>query len=600
MNKTFRIIFPLLLLTFLIIVEFTTVLAQNAPPLPKAIPRVVGIDFKTPKIPGAKVRGRLVYEDSGLPFRYAVFGLVKTDQKTSTYGTTFVRTDENGDFLLEDVKQGEYYPYVKNDGVLNPDAYHQLNRFDKDSVKPEEIFQKIKVAGMGEFQIFVRAKRGGSVSGVVKYFDGESAVGVKVEALRMVGDKFLSYPVGNVKTDDRGYYRFPALPEGTYTVRVIEPISHSNEQIRYYSSEDNHGMELLKTYYPQGQTATEANSFELFLGQEQTSINITLSERSLFDVSGRVVLKSTGQPLKNFKIRFYPLIEKGDEGLTSGNAGVRSGSDVKTGMSLNDADIPSEWKFRSLPKGKYRITASQIRSYGKNAKNKPKYPDVSKDVEIIDGDIDNLILEIPVSSIIRGVVVSENGKPLPNYLRIYGANLDNNNFAFAEFEEPGKPEKNVTRKFFAIAKLTAGKIKLRMSGRQFYIHSVSVGGRTVENETVEIGEGETLENVQIVIGSEMGTLRGKVKNFDSEKRVGILLIDPKQGFEPSFFGDVKKNGTYEIKAKPGEYKVVIWSNQRQPQTREEAIKMKKEMMEKAPTVTIKLNEVSDLDIDMPS
>lgn len=596
MNKSFRYISWTSFLCLLILTNINFSLAQNYPP-PPPMPK-----SNTSSIPGANVRGRVVYEDSGLPVRYAFFTLVKVDDQSRYYSAKFSKTDENGEFFLEDVEAGNYYPYLKNDGILNPDAYNTLNRFDPDSKKAEDVFQKISINGVGEFQIFVRAKRGSSFSGKVRYFDGEAAVGVKVEALRKISDKFLAYPVGNVTTDDRGYYRFAGLPEGSYTVRVIEPISHKIENIRYYGREYDDGKNLLKTYYPQAETAKEASGFEIFPGQEQASINVTLPERRLFNVSGKVVLKPTGEPLKNFRISFYPLFNI-DEGLTYGSSGgIGSGSG--TGSSSADPQIPSEWSLHNLPKGKYRMTASQVALYGEQAKNQTKYPDVSKEIEIKDSNVDNVIFEIPVGASIKGTIVSEDGKPLPNYVRILARNTETDDRAYSDIDYSNNDsKKTVTQKKFEINKLTSGKTKLVFNGRDLYIRSISVGDKVITDETLEIEEGETVENVRIVLAGDLGTFKGKIRNYDSTQTLGVILIDGSLTSADSrsvtYYSAVKKDGTYETNAKPGEYRVIIFKQNNSVKTREGADKLLNDLLKNAPTITIRANETQTLDLDMP-
>ena len=77
-----------------------------------------------PAIPAVSViRGRVVYEDSGLPVRRATIGLIETRRfsdvvgsKTLTYQSIvperFVLTDENGNFKFRHVMAGSYYPSV--------------------------------------------------------------------------------------------------------------------------------------------------------------------------------------------------------------------------------------------------------------------------------------------------------------------------------------------------------------------------------------------------------------------------------------------------------------------------------------------------------
>jgi hypothetical protein len=140
------------------------------------------------KVTGATVRGRLIYEDTSRPVRYALVMLMPDKSEYSIYSSKFVKTDENGEFVIKNVKAGTYIPYVKSEGILNLNSYKFSFRQQINDDKSDSQFEKIVVGGLGEFQVVVRARRGGSISGKIVYADGESAVGVKIEALRKDGE----------------------------------------------------------------------------------------------------------------------------------------------------------------------------------------------------------------------------------------------------------------------------------------------------------------------------------------------------------------------------------------------------------------------------
>lgn len=81
------------------------------------------------KITGATLRGRIIYEDSGRPVRYALVSLVRDEKEKrpdgfySGYSAKHVKTDENGEFVIRNVGAGSYYPLVKFEGILNRNSY---------------------------------------------------------------------------------------------------------------------------------------------------------------------------------------------------------------------------------------------------------------------------------------------------------------------------------------------------------------------------------------------------------------------------------------------------------------------------------------------
>ncbi len=554
------------------------------------------------QVTGATVRGTVVYEDTGRPVRYVSVTLVNTDDARSAYSQQYAKTDENGMFILKNVKAGTYYLYAKNKGILNPDVYES---FDPDTKKKfrASLFQQVPVNGNGDFDYQFRVKRGGSISGIVRYADGEVAPNVKVEALRKIGDKFSAYSIrsladaGESTTDDRGYYRFAGLPEGQYIVRAIEPASHKIEQEDYLgSSLSGDGKEYLQTYFPNGSTSKSATGIDVFFAQEQTSINITIPKRELYTVSGRVVLKKTGEALKNFEINFYKM-DTTDEGLEYGNVARTSAA----GFGFSDKEIPSEWSLRSLPKGKYRIVARQVKLYRSNNNEQPKYPDVEKEIEITDSNIENLLLEVQTGGSIKGVILDRDGKNLPQrmYLRANGESVEIDYSQYKENDPASQKQLS-----FEAHKLLAGEIRFRIFSDGYYLSQVFIGNRESENLTLDLKEGENPEDVRLIIASDLGTVKGRVANMENATEVGVYLIKKEAGTREnpriSFGSLAKANGTYEIKAAPGDYYIIVndQSNRRR-ETPEEFYEKLRNLLMNASTVTIKPFETTDINLDMP-
>ena len=174
--------YVILIVVFLTLLT-ASIVGQSAPPPPPPVPQ----KYNAPaKVPGATVRGKLVYADTGAPVRYALIGFTTTGGKRTS--GEFVRTDEHGNFVYEDLKGGAYYPVVKNRGILNPEAFNSRAITKKDRQnKLESTFPRIEVENGGQYQIMVRARRGATITGTIRYFDGEPAVGIKVEALPALG-----------------------------------------------------------------------------------------------------------------------------------------------------------------------------------------------------------------------------------------------------------------------------------------------------------------------------------------------------------------------------------------------------------------------------
>lgn len=561
------------------------------------------------KITGATVRGRVLYDDTARPARYVMIALAEDKTSVSTYSLTFVKTDENGEFVIKNVKAGTYIPYIKSDGVMNSDSFKFAFRgVSKDEI-PADFFQKISVSGLGEFQVEVRAKRGGAVSGRIIYADGEAAVGVKVEVLKKNGERYDNASqiygnqgVGTATTDDRGFYRLSALPAGTYIVRVIEPVSHSQRNSQYdYSSQYNQSS-TLRTYFPEGEDPKKARELEITYGQEQTAIDVTLPDRQLFDISGMVIQKANKQPIDKANIMFYRVSETNDVAF-SGGFGGNSTTSAKSG----------NWTLQNLPKGKYRIVVSQGYNYqsgGQNNQNKQEFSSITKEIEITDKDIPDLVFEMSVGASIEGTITIEGGKDVPQDLRLYAINPKTGEMLYSDYVylQTGTRQQTVQpvkQRTFRIAKLNEGKYRLVYfgSGKTYYVKSVSGKGVSGNAETeLEIKEGEKVTGVQVVLASDMGTVKGKVEGFDGSQTFVVLLkagATIEQAQSQSYSAVVKPNGDYEVQAAPGEYSIFVISSKNRPKTQAEATDWLKTLLENASKITVRANETETMTLTMP-
>ncbi len=553
------------------------------------------------QITGATVRGKVVYDDTGRPARYVMIALAEDKKDSSSrYSLKYAKTDENGDFVLKNIKAGTYVPYIKSDGVLNLDSFNFSFSDRATSPVPADFFQKITVGGLGEFLVEVRAKRGGAVSGRISYADGEAAVGVRVEVLRKSGERYENTSTlyggqanGTVTTDDRGVYRLAMLPAGTYIVRVIEPVSHSQNTSQYDNSRMNQSS-TLQTYFPEGEDMKKAKEIEITYAQEQTAIDITLPERQLFDISGIVIQKGNKQPIEKADIKFFRTNEDNQSNIVySGGSGTVS---AKSG----------NWTLQNLPKGKYRIQVSQGYIYqSNNQTNQPQqeFSSVTKEIEITDKNLENLVFELPLGASIEGTIRIEGDKPVPQYLQLWAVNEETGEGAFLDYNYSQSRDQNsqqTKQKPFRFAKLKEGKYRITSLGRGFYIKSISGSGG---DGLIEVKEGEKLNGVQIVLSTDLGTVKGKVTDFDGQQQAFIVLMKAGASVEQvnsqAVSDIIKPNGEFEIKAAPGEYSIFVVSMKNRPNTEAEFKEWLKKILEDAPKVTVKANEATNITLSMP-
>jgi 5-hydroxyisourate hydrolase-like protein (transthyretin family) len=574
---------------------------------------------------GSIVRGRAFYEDTGKPVRRGWIGfikirelVVKEDEETGailssggSYGAEkYVLTNDQGEFVLKGVKAGVYISTLKVKGVLNPEVYDRQN----------PLFPHISIDGTNEVQVNVAVKRGGAVSGKIYYPDGEPVIGAKVQILKKqekVNENSSSYAASDsitvAVTDDRGFYRFAGLPAYEYYVRVIEPSVHSetDKSVSSYETAQFDSSSELKTFYPSVSNIKEAKTVAVILGQEQGDVDIQIPDRRLFRISGTVVAKNNKNPLNGMKVAFEKIVE--------GQRGTYVSFDRSKQTGTNEQGI---WAFKDLPKGKYRVTVTMEDSYRDyyspspqatppKTDSPPKYAPLTKEIEIEDKDLQDLVFELAPEATISGTIVIDGEKPFPRYVGIFvfdrQKNLNGSTFISNSGEGKNAQNKPNAPKTFRIGKLSEGKFIFNAASEPgYYIKSVKLGNTDLLKSPLELKDGEAVADVQILLGTDVGILKGKIRNYKPEGRAFVAAIPVDavalgiNGMQRSAGAAVKPNGEFEIKAAPGEYFVIIGTDKNRPAPEKGNLdEWFRELVKDAPRVTLKSGETETISLDYP-
>lgn len=602
----------IVILIFVLAFTSVSAIAQTATPVPV-------IEQELPA--NSTVRGRVFYEDTGRAVKRASIMLVS---KGSGGRESSGLTDANGLFQIKNVRAGTYYAFVNAPGIVSPLAFADITKPKQDTFDLAiDGFPAIIVNGITDLDVQIPARRGGAISGRVMYSDGDAAIGVKVEILRKVEEKFV--PVipnfstffsmmegraGVSQTDDRGFYRFAGLPSGEYIVKIVENVSHGDKK-GYESFE---GLifgkgSFMTMYYPDVFELEKAESITIGYGQEQSEMNITIPDRELYTIEGKIVSAKDKLPIRNAKII---LKKEGEDTPTS-----IFGPEERLQQSV-DSDERGVWHFKELPKGKYKLVVEAMYSefdaaskvYGGNTSyasnriysnlnmtvsNAPtkKFAAKLQEITIEDKSLSELVIELNYGATISGTVVTENNGEMPESVTIR-ASTENveifssdfvNNFSYDQ-----KPKKNHD---FRLESVAEGKTYLRiyMPDQDYYVKSATAGGKDLLVEAFELKEGDALVNVKIVLGINVGTLKGKVLNENNEvvKNAQFTLVptDARRrnaSLYRSVIADTE--GNFETKSAPGEFAIVFLTEALAAKKFEELNKWLDEAMKSAQTVRI--------------
>ncbi|MEO8073558.1 MAG: carboxypeptidase regulatory-like domain-containing protein [Acidobacteriota bacterium] len=563
---------------------------------------------------GSVVRGRVVYQNTGKPLRRGWIGFYKIRELVEppkdaagkimtvarSYGTEkYVLTNDEGEFVMKGVKAGIYLPVVKVAGILNSDF--------SDVENPN--FQQIAVDGVSEIQTNIGIQRGGAISGRVLYADGEPVIGARMQIFVKKDGRFMPHfssvdsSITSV-TDDRGYYRFSALPSNDYFILVIESSIQSNGSnlVRGYNTNSFNNDSQLKIFYPNVGEITEAQPISTFPGQEQSDMNLTIPDRRLFTVSGLVVAKNNNLPLKNMRVSFQKISE---------NLGFGFGS---TQASQAATDKQGNWTLVDLPAGKYRLTATPntrnviYNGQSQPVDNQPKYAPITKEIEIENENLTGILFELSEQATISGKVFLEDGKAFsdPVFLGAFDEEKKINSSAFIRNQVNGNNQAQKPTNEFRIEGLSAGNFQLTASinGGKYFVKSITLNNKDVKDSPFELKDGENIEGVRVILSSDVGTVKGRINNFENKGRTFVVLIptgkSPMLALRSSGGQTVPKaNGEFELNSAPGEYYTIVGTDTNRPKSESDYKEWFDNLVKNAPKITVTAKETVNLNLDYP-
>lgn len=530
----------------------------------------------TPAVPAKSVvKGRVIYDDTNRPVRRARVMLLKSDNRSGMEKTG--ATDERGEFRIKDVAAGSYIVLVDAPGIVSPFSNVELEEGMNERnalVALKKEVEEVTVNGTNTVDVQVRARRGGAVTGRVTYADGDPAIGAQIIIMRKKDNRITRFLPGispfamlGLRTDDRGIYRIAGLPPGEYILGAAESNTRDDVREEYAMMGGLFGgTNFSVTYYQNETSAKQARPVKIEGGQETNEINITLLERATYTVAGTVVARQGRTPLR-------------------ARLSIQSATDATATGAIDfapntDTDEQGRWSFSNIPDGTYVIKAEptwngpsddeDVDEDGEPGRSgrtatttttaqkpaQPSYVGREQQVTVAGGDMTNVVIELGEGGSLQGTVTFEGNEKDTSrvfYLvltpREGGAPIER----YAPTDESGK---------FFVNKIPPGEFYIsaqRMADR-FYVKSITAGGTDLLREPVRITSGRGVENIRVVIASDVATLQGRVTSASDSKPVRgalVLLVpaDPTHWRTLGSYipGVTQAEGVYKITAPPGSY-----------------------------------------------
>jgi protocatechuate 3,4-dioxygenase beta subunit len=268
----------------------------------------------------ARLAGTVIDAETGAPLRSVDVVLTGAD------ATREASTDGHGRFTFDRLSTGGYTLSVSRPGYLKTTYGQQRPGTNTPG-------RRIQIAdGQRIDDIRVPLTHGGSLSGVVRDPYGDPVYGADVLVLRwrIHEGRPLLATVAATKTDERGMYRVPLLPQRGYVVRAVrdDPSGRSVTA----------GIAAPAAFFPSAISAAEAALVELGHAEHRSGIDVQLREVRLSRLRG-VVVDATGRPISDIPVSI-----------------IGTHSDFG-GMGMN-TDANGRFVMEGLAPGTYELRAS--------------------------------------------------------------------------------------------------------------------------------------------------------------------------------------------------------------------------------------------------
>ena len=565
--------------------------------------------------PTFSVSGRVYFANNGLPVRRTYFDLVQvgyhTDdpeflekkpkisiEKYSFDGRGRWLTNDRGEFTVKGLPRGWYVAIFPTPGILNPRTFD----FKYD------IFPKILITEQNVDNVEIAVRMGGSVSGIVRYPDGEPLVNAMVSlfTFKSIGESEAEIEeaenVESVRTDDRGFYRFAGLPPGKYVVMASRPVKHIksesyNDKLLLYNNE------VLATYHPNTVDVFEAENIELGLGVVKKDIDIEFINRKLSKVKAKAIDSETKKPISGLSFKFKRLDYQVREGFT-----WDSGETDKDGViELSDM----------LP-GKYEINVFD----GKNSLSRlgeVRYAPNKKSFEVVDKGNNEFVIEVDKGGAVGGEIVVGKDVVRPTQVTV---SLKSHKITETDRVSSGLWDRELKRivasekQEFEVDGLPAGKYRISLSassygatdssGRRFayFLDKVLVNGKPIKNHEIVVKKGEKIKDVKLIVSPFGSEVAFKVTNYHQANELfGYVIPFTEDDMTIEDLIRIKSRsiyssrGTFSMDLAPGRYFVITGGTDLAKfETDEEKLKWLNKQIPTARSILVKKG--IDLDIDL--
>jgi len=423
-------------------------------------------------------------------------------------------TDEAGVFQIRGLKPGDYSSSVQKNRYASPSSElsQLLDDGPKHHISPG--------ANRFRFELIPPAVLRGRVIGT----DGNPA---KATVVLGWGEP--------VSTDAGGRFAFETVWPGRYTLLARPSVT------QHLYRKDEIRVEPVLTYYPAVQDRSLAETIIVPAGAELNGYEIRVQSAEVHRVRG-VVLDPEGKPVAKATVKLQARIPGGSPLFWSSivgpgrlyfRGGPIPGSDPEESFKTGD---DGAFEFPSVRTGEWTVNATQ-----------DLIPDeIHGGVIVYFGrasfrlehtDPDELMIQMETPFSISGVVVLDDGSPLPQGVSPT-VSLTSQNTGMAWWSSP---EKGGVLRFGLVS--GTYQIGVDVQGGRFYADSIWLGSTNVTGQSVELTPASPPIKVLL---KPAGTLRGTTE----EAKAGTVLFFPQNLTGGGYLIQSGAEGTFELAGIP--------------------------------------------------
>jgi hypothetical protein len=362
-----------------------------------------------------------------------------------------------------------------------------------------------------------RGQQPATISGRLLTHDGSPAASVRVAVMEVGNPLFPDSQalVSISQTDRSGRFRLEQVPPGRYFITA--------------------GALDVPTYFPGVDTAVAAHIVNVPGGANLAGVDFNLSISSGLRFSGKVIRQdNTGRPITGPVAPPNPSAQPMQIRLQGPNV---LGNQV---MTLVDRD--GSFDFRQIPPGTYQVQVVPTQA---------RMPQMS--VTLLDRDITDYLMSVPLMAQVTGVVTIEDGGPTPRFPIVFSNASENSGSSVQQSITAQAAPRFGVQVPVGANRVTPGSIPNGFTIRKMMADGVDL----TLNPLNVTPSGAPL--VQIVLSASVSWVRvsGRVTGRSVLSSGNVITVSPSQASSAPLQLVLYLDGTFEIpKALPGAYRVI--------------------------------------------